>query len=119
MGVDHGGRHIGVSEQLLDSPDILTRFEQVGSETMPEGMAGNFFGDSCASHCRFDCCLHGILVDVMATELLSVFIANMFLCGSLERLSGVRVEGQVPGRKQILPTEFLTGLGPFDCKGVG
>ena len=85
---------------------------------MPEGVAGNFFGDSCASHCRFDGCLYGILVDVMAAELLSVSIANMFLCSSFERLSGVRVEGQVPGGKQILPTEFLTGLGPFDCQGV-
>jgi len=85
---------------------------------MPEGMAGNFFGDSCASHCGFDGRLHGIFVDVMATELLSVSIADMFLFGSLERLSRVRVVGQVPGGKQILPTEFLTGLGPFDSEGV-
>ncbi len=84
-----------MSEQLLDSPDILTRFEQMGSETMPEGMAGNFFGDPCASHCGFDCRLHGIFVDVMAAELLSVSIANMFLFGSLERLSRVRGASQL------------------------
>jgi hypothetical protein len=32
MGVDHGGRHIGVSEQLLDSPDVLTGLRPLDCE---------------------------------------------------------------------------------------
>ena len=36
--VDLGGRHVGMSEQLLDDSQIGSASEQVGREAVPQGM---------------------------------------------------------------------------------
>jgi len=41
MRVDHLGPHILVTQQLLDSPDVISIFQQVGGERMTEGVRGN------------------------------------------------------------------------------
>jgi hypothetical protein len=33
--VDQGGRHVAVTKQLLDGPDIVSRLEQAGECTKP------------------------------------------------------------------------------------
>ena len=40
MGVDHRRFDIRVTQQFLDRADIVSRFQQVRREGMPEGMAG-------------------------------------------------------------------------------
>ena len=35
MRVDHRGADVFVAEQLLDGPDVVTGFEQMGGEGMP------------------------------------------------------------------------------------
>jgi hypothetical protein len=37
VGVNHGGLQILVSQKLLDRPDIVSLFEQMGGEGMPKG----------------------------------------------------------------------------------
>ncbi len=38
MRVDHGGGDVAVAEELLNGPDVLPGFEQVGGEGVSEGM---------------------------------------------------------------------------------
>ena len=38
MCVDHRGSHVLVSQQLLDSPDVISALQQVSGERMTEGM---------------------------------------------------------------------------------
>ena len=46
MGVDHGSGHVAVAEQLLDGPDIVAMFKEVGGKGVSEGMAGGGLGDA-------------------------------------------------------------------------
>ncbi len=32
MGVDHGGRHIAMAQELLDGPDVVAIFQEVGGK---------------------------------------------------------------------------------------
>ncbi len=36
MSINLCGRDVGMPEQFLHAPEVVTRFEQVGSEGMPE-----------------------------------------------------------------------------------
>ena len=47
MGVDHGCRHVGVAEELLDGADVVAGFEQMGGKTVAQGVAGGGFRDAC------------------------------------------------------------------------
>ena len=46
MRIDFSGAHAGVSEHLLYSKEIGTAFEEMGGETMPEGMGTDGFVDA-------------------------------------------------------------------------
>jgi hypothetical protein len=43
--VDHDGAHVAVTEQLLDRPDVVAVFKQVGRERVAERVAGGAFWD--------------------------------------------------------------------------
>src|SRR5450759_539692 len=43
--VNHRRRHVLVTQQLLDPPNIITRFEQVGGEAVPERVAARRLWD--------------------------------------------------------------------------
>src|SRR4030095_11132121 len=45
MGIDHGGLHVLMPEQFLHGPNIVAGFQQLRSERVPKGMAGDVFGD--------------------------------------------------------------------------
>lgn len=44
MGVDHGGAHILMAQQLLDGADVLAPLQQVGGKRVPEGVAAGLLG---------------------------------------------------------------------------
>jgi hypothetical protein len=46
VGVDHGGLDILVTEELLDSPDIVTILKQMGGEAVAEGVGSYRLGDA-------------------------------------------------------------------------
>jgi hypothetical protein len=54
MGIDHGGRDLLVTEQLLHRADIIAILQQMRGKTMPERMAGSRLMDTGASDCEFD-----------------------------------------------------------------
>jgi hypothetical protein len=35
MGIDHGGRHIRMTQKLLHGADVVTRLQQMGRERVP------------------------------------------------------------------------------------
>ena len=45
MGINHGGADIGMAQQFLNGSDIAAAFEQMGRETVSEGMDGHPLGD--------------------------------------------------------------------------
>ena len=45
MGVDHGGRHIGMAQQGLHGTDIVIGFQQMSGKAVSQGMASHSFVD--------------------------------------------------------------------------
>ncbi len=45
MGIDHGGLEIMVAQQLLNRPNIVSIFQQVGGEAVSERVDGGLFCD--------------------------------------------------------------------------
>lgn len=46
VGVDHRRADVPVAEKFLDGPDVVPFFEEMGSERMPERVAGDPLGES-------------------------------------------------------------------------
>ena len=46
MGIELGGDHAGVTEQLLDRAQVGTILEQMGGEAVSQGMGREFPGDT-------------------------------------------------------------------------
>ncbi len=65
MGIDHRGTHILVSKQLLNRADVVSIFEQMGRETVPECVAVYWLVDSRQIHGFFNRPLQTTLMDVM------------------------------------------------------
>jgi hypothetical protein len=45
MGVNHGGSHILVAQELLNRADIVTILKQMCGKRMTEGVTGGILGD--------------------------------------------------------------------------
>ena len=43
MGIDHGGLDALVTQELLDRPDVISVFEEMGGETVSQRMHGGLF----------------------------------------------------------------------------
>ena len=54
VGIDHRGTDIHVSEQFLDSADIISSLQQMRCKAVAEGMATTMLGDTCCSDCHLD-----------------------------------------------------------------
>gem|GEM_PF-4735222 len=68
MGVDHGRRHVSVTEQLLNGTDVVVRLQQMGGETVPEGVAADPLDDPAAPRSLLHGTLQSALVQVMTTD---------------------------------------------------
>ena len=68
VGVDLRGGDVGVSEQFLEGAQIGARFEQMGGETVPEGVAADFFDEVRRADGGTERFLDGGLVEVMAAD---------------------------------------------------
>ncbi len=66
VGVNHRGLQILVSQKLLDRPDIVSLFEQMGGEGMPKGMTAHGFLDSDVAHSLSHRTLDGPILQVMS-----------------------------------------------------
>uniref|UniRef100_A4XWW2 Uncharacterized protein n=1 Tax=Ectopseudomonas mendocina (strain ymp) TaxID=399739 RepID=A4XWW2_ECTM1 len=68
MGVDHGGLHVSMAEQLLHSADVLSRLQQVGGKTVTQGMRGYLLDDAGPPGGALEVPLHPFLIQMMATH---------------------------------------------------
>lgn len=69
VGVDHGGADVAVTEKFLNRPDIVTGFQQMRRERVPERVAGNPFGQACFAGSFLDRFLEGGLMNVVTPDL--------------------------------------------------
>ncbi len=56
-----------LSQKLLDRPDIVSLFEQMGGEGMPKGMTAHGFPDADVAHGLSHRPLDGLILQVMPT----------------------------------------------------
>ena len=102
MRVDHGGANVLVTQELLNSSDIVTVFKQVSSKAVTEGVTTPIAMDLRQTNCLLDGALKVIWVKVMPSLLTSSRIPRAFHRG-----------------KYILPTQLPPGLRIFsgECEG--
>jgi hypothetical protein len=62
--VDHRGTDVGVSEQLLDCPDVVSGLEQMRCEGMEDGVAAGALGQPCPARRFGNRPLNGRLVQM-------------------------------------------------------
>lgn len=102
MGVDLGGLHVGMAEEILEDADIDTVLQKMGGKTVAEGVAAYLLMDLGLEGCPFDGLLQTRLQDMVA-----------------HLLAGARVPGTFPGGKDPLPAGLSGCLGVFPGQGLG
>ena len=115
MSIDHGGTDVGVAEQFLDGSDVDAVFEQMGGEAMSQTVAAGSFCDAGLADGFGDGALYGCFVNMVSSELLSLFVGTVAIGG----FAGSRVTADFVGRKDVLPSERSAGGGIFVLHGVG
>jgi hypothetical protein len=99
VGVDRGGTHILVTEELLDGPDVVARLQQMSGEGMPEGVAPHMLDDAR----RADGLLHRPLNHGLVNMVPSLFACTS---GLLPRgLGKDTLPAAVGGRVRVLPVQ--------------
>jgi hypothetical protein len=110
ISVDHGGLDILVTEQFpwlarqdrLDGADIVAILEKLGGKGMPESMRRNGFVQPDGQGSLADSLLHHGDIQVVAVRTLRN-----------------RIHRSVEGGENVLPGEFLGGIGIFLGQGIG
>ena len=54
LGVDYGGFDVAVTEEFLNSADVVAALEEVGGEGVAEGVATDALCNNCRSHGLFE-----------------------------------------------------------------
>lgn len=67
VGIYHSGFQVGMAEQLLDRPDIVPVFQEVGRERMAETVAGGALFDARPGHGLRNSPLNNGRIDMVAT----------------------------------------------------
>ena len=102
VGIDHGGGHVVVPEQWLNGADVGAALPQVGGEGVPKGMGADLLRQTGTANRHLDGLVDDAGVHVMAT-------------GD----TGTRVDGNIPGGKDVLPAPFLAACGDFRASAWG
>ena len=102
VGVDHSGTDILVSQEFLDSTDVVAGLDQMGGEGVAKGVGRHFFGQA-SFFGRFG---EGA-ADGAFVEMVPSFDA------------GTRVDRERSGGEQVLPLNILGALGFFLAKAWG
>jgi hypothetical protein len=88
MCVDLSGLHITVAQLLLHSTDVDPCFKQVSGKGVPQGVAGNFLGNSGLACSAADQLVQSGLIIMVAPQ-----------------IAGARLDAQGDGGKQIVPAQ--------------
>lgn len=81
VGVDHRRANVPVAEKFLDGPDVVPFFEEMGSERMPERVAGNSLGESGKGGGLLHGPLENRFVEVMTIQTSETDILELPCCG--------------------------------------
>ena len=68
MRVNHGGFHIGVSQQFLHGADVVAGLEQMRRKAMPKGVTARRLQDPRFAHCGLNCSLQDFFVLMVASR---------------------------------------------------
>src|SRR5690606_8298668 len=77
VGIDLGGRHVLVAEQLLHRADVVAGFEKMRGEGVAQRVAGRRLDDAGPVAGELDCALQGRLVDVMSAPAASARVRRL------------------------------------------
>ena len=99
MRINHRRSNIFVSEESLDGSDIVTAFQQMGGEAMPESMAAGCLGNTGGKNGFFYCVLKIFLRDVMTAD-----------------FSAARVERGLGRWEDVLPDPGTLGIWIFTAQ---
>lgn len=96
MRIHHRGAHVGVAQQFLNRPNITTRLEKVGRETVPKSVAACRRRDAGFANRQLHRALDGFLVNMVAN-----------------RLTGEHVVAIKGGGKDLVPSPLLREIRIF------
>jgi hypothetical protein len=74
--VNHGRANVAMAQPFLHGANVVAVGEQVRGKGMPEGVAGDPFGESCLSDGGRHCSLNQTFIDVMTPLFASLRIAS-------------------------------------------
>ena len=98
--VNHRGGDVGVTEQILNRSNVDAALQQVGGETVAQGVKGRPLGNSGLVGGLLELPLQGGFVKVVACD-----------------HAGAGVGANLGGRKDPLPRPFAGGIGIFSAQG--
>jgi len=64
MGIDHGRAHIRVAQELLDGPDVVAIFQEVGGKAVTQSMRATRLRNPCLEPRILD----GLLEDTLTSN---------------------------------------------------
>jgi hypothetical protein len=96
VSVNHGGRDVFVSEEILEGADVRAGFQKVGGKTVAKHVWSNLFVESRLFRGCFDGDLHGRIQQMMATPDSGPRIDAGFATGPLSRVTPVAAESKIP-----------------------
>jgi hypothetical protein len=102
VGVDHGGGHIVVPEQVLNGADVGAALTQVGAEGMTNGMGTDVLRQTGAASRYLDRFVDDVRVNMVAPDEASR-----------------RVNGESQGRNNRRPAPCLGGMRVFPSQPRG
>src|SRR6266404_4127219 len=111
MSVDHGRRHVTMTEQFLDCPDVVPVLQQVGGERVAEGVAPCGLRDARRAYSVADGALEDGFVEMMAPVLPGLVITVQPGGGEHP------LPRPLPSRVRVLPAEAAWQLDPAGAAG--
>ena len=101
VGVDHRRADVPVAEKFLDGPDVVPFFEEMGSERMPERVAGDSLDESGKGGGLFHGSLENRFVEVVTIQASGTGVLELPCCG-----------------KYPLPAPLLLGSWKFPIQSI-
>src|SRR6266852_357785 len=89
VSVNHRGRHVGVTQQLLNRANVRASLEEVRCKGVPEGLGTYDLGQECPPGSNFDGLINHRRIDVVPPD-----------------DAGQWIGGDIPGGKEVLPAPF-------------
>lgn len=99
MGINHGGPHIAVPQQLLDGSYVIIPLQQVAGETVAKGMGACALADLSGIDRLLDCLLHVRFMQMVSSVFPGLGLQGQVFGGEIPVLRGeIRGRSGLPVR---------------------